>query len=85
MFVLGCSMARQTEVENFLNDRYEECLLKRKNLLMAYTEMVENNPYRVLSSYTYSREETPLRSTRILTRPPLTDVITHNFNNIIMF
>ena len=37
---------------------------------MAYSEVVERNPYRVLASYSYDLEEKPLRSDRVAKDPP---------------
>ena len=36
--------------------------------------MVEKYPFRVLTSFTYDGEETPLRSDRIAERPPMSDI-----------
>ena len=56
-----------------LNSQYEEFLQKKLSILVAYTEMVERNPYRVLASYTYDENEKSLRSDRVADKPPQLD------------
>ena len=55
---------------DFLNREYEIFLQKKLSILVAYSEMVETNPYRVLASYSYDREEKPLSNDRVALNPP---------------
>lgn len=54
-----------------LNDQYEQLLQSKMSIFVTYSELVEKNPYRVLSSYSYDFEERPLRSNRIASNPPV--------------
>ena len=52
-----------------LNFQYEQFLQKKLSILVAYSEMVERNPYRVLASYSYDFGEKSLRSDRVADLP----------------
>ena len=52
-----------------LNSSYERVLKSEMSIFKAYSEMVEQYPYRVLASYSYDKEERPLRSQRVAANP----------------
>ena len=68
--ITGCPSDRRKEIVDGLNFQYENCLQKKLSILVAYSEMVEKNPYRVLASYSYDVEEKSLRSDRVAAKPP---------------
>lgn len=58
---------------DLLNSKYEDILKNKLTIVAAYSEMVAQHRYRVLSSYSYDDEEKPLRSERVAAMPPMTD------------
>ena len=66
---------RRNKILDELNSDYEQLLQHRISIFTTYSEMVENHPYRVLSSYTYDFEEKPLRSDRVADKPPYMDTV----------
>ena len=45
------------------------------NMESIYHCLVNTENYRMLSNFAYTMEETPFRSARLATAPPMTDVI----------
>ena len=52
---------------------YEQLLQKKLSILVAYSEMVDIHPYRVLASYSFDRAESSLRSDRVAEKPHVSD------------
>lgn len=69
--IIGCDSRRKEVIVDYLNDNYQEILKEKKTILESYSDMVKNNPYRVLASYSYDWDEKPLRSDRIARNPGL--------------
>lgn len=70
---LGCDIARREKILDYLNNEYQRVLKEKESIYETYSHLVANNPYRVLSSYTYDWQELSLRSNRVATNPALTD------------
>lgn len=77
-FISGCDIARRMEIINHLNELYQINLQQKKSIRDTYKYMVNMHPARVLSSYSYDWNESPLRSTRIAPVPVLTDAASAN-------
>lgn len=61
-----------TDVINSLNAKYGMVLKRKNSISEAYTEMVKQHPYRVLSAYSYDYEEKSLSQSGV-DPPPVTD------------
>lgn len=61
-----------------LNDQYELFINDNNDIWTALEKMIEKYPYRVLSSFTFDSNETPLRSARVVEGPPSETVVSSN-------
>ena len=73
-FFSDCDSERRKQIVDTLNEQYEEILQRKLSIFATYSEMVEKNSFRVLSSFAYNADETALRSDRIAERPPMSDI-----------
>ena len=70
---LACDSTRRQQIVDILNSQFENVLKEKLTIFQSYAHMVAQNPYRVLASYSYDWEETPLRSQRVAPVPALTE------------
>ena len=80
--ILDCDSVRRKNIVDDLNAQYEEVLQHRHSILATYTEVIEQNPYRVLGSYSYNFEENSLRSERIAPKSHSTTETDHSYTKV---
>ena len=78
IYFIGTSIKLRKEMIRELNQKYDKYIHTLSRQDFAYLKMVENNPPRFLSGYTYGEDPKPLRSNRIAVPPIETDVIYYN-------
>lgn len=74
MLISGTEASRRASEVERLNSEYVGMMEMSLNIESIYHYMVDTENYRMLSQFEYTKSERPLRSGRVLSAPPMTDV-----------